>query len=697
MVVYEKLFPVNDGMFCITLPHPGYAAEEYRDTTAMYAFYETASGERKNLFELCTLPWPADKERAAMTKQMLNGMQMGMDQMPASQRKHMESSVVKFTEQLKWLERDTRKLPERVSVTADGKVLLAFKKLQGLSSPPQRVLRLIDVQQGKVLVDETIGGGGGFLGFGKGKAEVAEMLAISGNGQTALLCEPRKGVYAINLAKGLPQVFSPVVANADFNYAAWAPGHWLINTDIMKRDRIIVLDEKSGKQQHDISLGGTLSDICVSANGSSVACGLMGGAVVTIALDSGDKMTYKPHRGAKRESWPQVVLSPDGHYLASWLLGEKGLVLTDANSGRSMRWLPLESYIERDTPETASMTHPSFGFSDSQLTTLVRGNIQRYDIPALDSSSFVSQLDHPEFKKPVKYNKNKSLEENLARFGLTRVASEIASYWSPGVILKLKRAGKKALPPGSSRLGGEPDLPQNTPWPQWSGNAMNFIAQFKLEEVATAQPDNLLPKTGLLSLFMGIDAGDAILGMPESKGMLKMIWTPPDVSLQRQTMPTVPEDLEPFAGYDEAAISYKAGGYVLPKEDSYLIEALNLSPEELENYLDLIQQLNKEIPEGQPAHQLLGHPLALQSNDMEMACARAIAGEDPFTVSLPDDPQFTEWLQRAAGWQLLLQLDSDEENSNLLWGDAGLNYWFIQHADLMQQKFDAIWVQMQCH
>lgn len=633
-----------------------------------------------------------------MTKQMLSGMQIGIEELPASQQKHMHSSIEKFTEQLKWLERDTRKLPERVSVCANGQILLAFKKSQGFGSPPQRVLRLVDPQQGKILLEETIGGGKGLFGFGKGKNEAAELLALSGDGQKALLCSPPKGVYAVNLAKGLPKVFEPVVPKADHYYAASAPKRWLINTDALTRNRLLILDEQNGKLIQEITLQGALTDIDVSANGRHVAIGLIGGAVQVIELDTGVPVSFKPHRGAKRDAWTKVSLSDDGRYLASWLQGEKWVVLTDIARGMSQRWLPLEQTIKRDSPETASITSPSFGFVDNHMVTLILGNTLRHAIPSMDAStSFVSQVDHPEFKKPVKYNKKISLSDNLKRFGLERVTTEIAAYWSPAVLLKLKRAGKKALPVGSSHLGGEPDLPANTPWPQWQNNPMCFIAQFKLEEVAAVQPDNLLPKSGLLSLFMGIDTGDAILGMPESKGMLKMIWTPADTRLQRQSMPTVPEDLEPFARYDAATISFKPGGYVLPKEDSYLIEALHLTPEELENYMDLIQQLNKELPDGAPAHQLLGHPWALQGNDMEMACARAFAGQDPFTLSLADDPQHNEWLRRASGWQLLLQLDSDETNSNLLWGDAGLNYWFIQHADLKQQKFDDIWVQMQCH
>jgi len=688
----EHLYPLDGGVFGITIPHPGLAAEDFRDLRGMYAFFQPVSGDRVDLLELCTLPWPADRERATMTRQMLAGMREAAAGMPASQQKHMENSIADFTEKLKWLEQDSRKFPDRVSVAANGQVLLAFKRSLGMSSPPERILRLIDPRAGKILFEEKLGGGGGMLGFGGNKKQVAEMLAVSGDGQSALLCFPREGVQAVSLTRGLPKVFTPVVSDANHEYGAWAAGRWLITAGLLERNRLLVLDEQSGKPLHEVALGGTLVEITVSTDGQRAAIGLFGGTTQVIDLDNGKLTTYKPHRGAKRESWCNVALSPDGRFLASWLLDDKWVALTDLETGRTLRWLPLQRKIVRELDGTASVITPGFTFQGSQFITLTQGETVRHDLPIIDGASgFVSQTDHPEFKKPVKYNKKEPLEANLRRFGLTRVANEIGAYWSPALLLKLKRAGKKSLPVGSSRLGGAPDLPADMAWPRWRENPMVFVAQFNLEEVTAAQPSHRLPKTGLLSVFMGLDDGDGMLGMPESKGMWRVLWTPAGTAWQRQTMPAVPDELAVFSRYQEAAITYKPGGYALPQEDSYLVDALQLTPEEQQGYVDLIQQVNQNHPEGQPAHQLLGHPWALQSNDMEMASARASAGEDPFSALLPEDPGYAEWLRRAAGWQLLLQLGSDESQTNMLWGDAGLYYWFIPRANLFQQNFDETW------
>ncbi|MEZ4335409.1 MAG: YwqG family protein [Sandaracinaceae bacterium] len=56
--------------------------------------------------------------------------------------------------------------------------------------------------------------------------------------------------------------------------------------------------------------------------------------------------------------------------------------------------------------------------------------------------------------------------------------------------------------PGSSRLGGDPDLPRGTPWPHHAGGPYRFVGQLNLEEVAA---EVQLPRCGLLSLFVADD------------------------------------------------------------------------------------------------------------------------------------------------------------------------------------------------
>lgn len=692
----EKLFSLNGGVFAITIPHPGMAPDEFRALQGLYAFYQPAGGQRVDMLELCTLPWPADKGKAAMTEQMLAGMRAAMEGMPPSQRKHMEGSIAQFTNQLESQKQDSRKFPESVFVSADGKVLLAFKHSKNAHTPPERILRLVDPVAGKVLHEEVLGSGGGLLGMGKTPMP-ATTLAISGDAHEALLCLPRKGVYAVSLAKGLKQVFKAVVPEANHDFGVWAPGRWLVTADLLERNRLISIDVKDGTPQFDLKLAGTVCDISVTPDGRRAVVGLFGGTIQSVELETGAVTTYKPHRGAKREAWPHVAVSPDGCYLASWLQGDKWLALTDLDAGRTQRWLSLEQLLVPNPDGTASANTPGFAFQGDQLVTLASGEVTQHDLPTVDGDSvFVSQVDHAGFKKPAKVNKKEPLEANLKRFGLSRVERQIVNYWSPPARLKLKRAGMKALPSGSSHLGGVPDLPAGTAWPRWNDQPMSFVAQFNLEELATVQPKNRLPKSGLLSVFLGVGNEPYPLGMAEDKGGWQILWTPAGQTLQRQPVPQLSGEIETFFHIDQATIQFKPGGRILPNEDSFLVEALQLSPEEQQGYVDLIQQVNQEPPEGEPAHQLLGHPWALQGDDMELACARAAAGGDPFEALLPEDPAYAEWVQRAASWQLLLQLGSDENDTNLLWGDAGLYYWFLERDRMYGHRFDEVWGQTQC-
>jgi uncharacterized protein YwqG len=50
----------------------------------------------------------------------------------------------------------------------------------------------------------------------------------------------------------------------------------------------------------------------------------------------------------------------------------------------------------------------------------------------------------------------------------------------------------------------------------------------------------------------------------------------------------------------------------------------------------------------------------------------------------------------ADDWLLLLQLDSDG-TADVLWGDVGMLYFWIRRQDLQEQRFDKVWMTMQCH
>jgi len=102
--------------------------------------------------------------------------------------------------------------------------------------------------------------------------------------------------------------------------------------------------------------------------------------------------------------------------------------------------------------------------------------------------------------------------------------------------------------PGVSRLGGSPELPPGSPWPEVNGEPLPFLAQLRLEEVAPYDIHDRLPTKGLLSMFVGrvLDAN----GVPVTHARVLHVPTRSDlVPLQAATAPSKPSlvELAPLA------------------------------------------------------------------------------------------------------------------------------------------------------
>ena len=91
------------------------------------------------------------------------------------------------------------------------------------------------------------------------------------------------------------------------------------------------------------------------------------------------------------------------------------------------------------------------------------------------------------------------LSEVLRGHGFDDVATAVEAAGKPCFRL-VPSAEEDASP--RSRVGGLPDLPDITRWPQWNGVPLAFLAQIDLGELAELNPDAPLPKSGLLSFVL---------------------------------------------------------------------------------------------------------------------------------------------------------------------------------------------------
>ncbi|MGI9203783.1 MAG: YwqG family protein [Woeseiaceae bacterium] len=237
-----------------------------------------------------------------------------------------------------------------------------------------------------------------------------------------------------------------------------------------------------------------------------------------------------------------------------------------------------------------------------------------------------------------------------------------------------------------SRIGGVPDLPDGFEWPEWQNVPLAFLAQIDLAEIdeQSVLPD--LPKHGLLSFFY--DQEQSTWGFrPGDRGSWRVIYSTEEQQLRR-TGP--PAGVAENGQYDEKKIEFlEVTTY--PSLDRVTDQPIETSDETW----DEVDALQARDFADLPRHQLGGLPSPVQGDDMELECQLASNGVDVGNSTGYASPEAAALKQGAADWVLLLQLDSDDE-TNMMWGDLGMLYFWIRKDDLKARKFSDCWMVLQC-
>lgn len=251
-------------------------------------------------------------------------------------------------------------------------------------------------------------------------------------------------------------------------------------------------------------------------------------------------------------------------------------------------------------------------------------------------------------------------------------AEQIPLWLRPSIRLHTI-AGEHASKPtlGSSQIGGIPNLPPSLTWPFWQQQPLKFIAQLNCRALQPLDLVHALPNEGFLAFFYDgeYDLYDREPNDPQRWRVL--YWKEEGPLLQQQALP------------DNSAYPYYAREvqpmleWALPDIGSPELEMLGLTWEAMyepssepsvresgEMYLALQQQVSLLYPPRQPLHRSLGYA-------------------DPVQTPIGEP-----------GWQLLLQIDSDEQ-TGVKWGDMGRIYYLIAEEDLKQLRFDRVRFQAQ--
>ncbi|MEN6626305.1 MAG: YwqG family protein [Candidatus Sumerlaeia bacterium] len=240
--------------------------------------------------------------------------------------------------------------------------------------------------------------------------------------------------------------------------------------------------------------------------------------------------------------------------------------------------------------------------------------------------------------------------------------------------------------PVLSRIGGLPSLPDGVPWPEWNGKPLAFLCQFDLSEIPNYCDRNGLPQTGMLYFFYAQDQ-DTWGGDPKDKGSWRVIYAAAAVNGAPRPAPAA---LDKHCVFEEKPVAF-VSVETYPDWQDDRVEALGLSDKQSDQYFDLCANVFKDVP----AHHLFGYPAPVQDNDMDLDCQLVANGIDLGGPAGFQDPRRKELEPGRRDWILLLQLDTDDD-THMMWGDAGMLYFWIRKQDLQARRFDRCWMILQC-
>lgn len=271
------------------------------------------------------------------------------------------------------------------------------------------------------------------------------------------------------------------------------------------------------------------------------------------------------------------------------------------------------------------------------------------------------------------------VREALRAAGLARLAGPISALALPSIRLTPVKDGS-----GKTRLGGQPELPDAVQWPSWKGQPLSFVAQVDLGEMQNAAPNALLPKAGVLAFFY--DREQQTWGFdPADRGSWRVLYFPAGTVLHPRPFP---ESLKE-SRFTAVPLRASAEATLPPEED--LPATLSLDDDAAEKYRAARERLASG---GDARHRLLGHPELVQ-NPMQLECQLASNGIYVGDPEGFESPRAKALAPGAGEWRLLLQVDS-ESAAGMTWGDMGRLYFWIRESDLKQQKFDRVWMVLQC-
>lgn len=277
----------------------------------------------------------------------------------------------------------------------------------------------------------------------------------------------------------------------------------------------------------------------------------------------------------------------------------------------------------------------------------------------------------------------KNIQTVFESSGLTDLFQEMQHYAKNSITIRVdNESDTKQL--GTSRFGGDPDLPPEIAWfsnPE-SGAPLIFVAQLNFAELTALDTDKKLPSTGILYFFYDLEAFLWGFDEKDSIGSRVYFYDGPLENLKTRPSPFGIKHFLPCGLVFTNRLE-------LPDYSSQLIQT-SLSDEEYERYLDLVEELELVVD-----NKLLGHSNNIQ-NGMEFQCELVHQGLYCGSSAAYQDSRVPELAPGRFEWQLLFQIASNEE-TEMQWGDEGTLYFWIRTEDLEAGRFEKAWQILQSY
>jgi hypothetical protein len=278
------------------------------------------------------------------------------------------------------------------------------------------------------------------------------------------------------------------------------------------------------------------------------------------------------------------------------------------------------------------------------------------------------------------------------------VAQAWLAFLAPAVRLVHAQAGDPVV----AQLGGLSTLPINS-WPVWEGHGpLSHVVSIDCASLIRLLPSLDLPDSGRLAFFYfdgHYDDYKSTVGVwdPATQDGARVLWLHPEEStparLAHVPMPAppgltvfpavaltaVPTLIWPTWEHPELLRIWEANGLPEPRP--------GVAAPAVEALYDALHDQWYVTPD----HQVGGHPFPEQGAvELEIAgLSLRKAGATSIDYS---DPAIYE---DARGWQLLVQVDTDDD-ADMMWGDVGKLYFMIRPEDLQARRFDQVSFTWQC-